>query len=49
MVIAKLAQRLEMLVQVFEEDVADGELVGPLKHGALELVDDFLFAGRRGH
>lgn len=44
MVITQFAQRLEMLIQFLEQDIADGELIRPLEHGALELVNDFLLA-----
>lgn len=44
MVITKFAQRLEMLIQFLEQDIADRELIWPLEHGAFELVDDFLLA-----
>lgn len=38
-----------MLIEILEEDVTNRELIGPLEHGTLELVDDFLFTLRGGN
>jgi hypothetical protein len=44
MVVTEFAERLEMLIQFLEQDIADRELIWSLEHGAFELVDDFLLA-----
>lgn len=42
MIFPKFAERIEMLLQILEQDIAKREIIWPLKHRSLELLDNFL-------
>ena len=49
MIFPEFAEGIEMLFQILEQDIAKREIIWPLEHRSLELLDNFLLPNGRGH
>lgn len=49
MIFPEFAEGIEMLLQILEQDIAKREIIGPLEHRSLELLNDFFLPNGWGN